>query len=168
MYLRQRLVWSGLMLLMMYTGWPRIVQAGMVGFPIARQEFLRLRVELAGDSFREDLDGNRNPEATTGRGLASVAVGLTSWIELYARLGLAEFNIRKLGFNGDFGLAYGGGLRLRLAKFPIGSIGLAGQYLRFTSDDKDSAGERLDGEWEEMDAVFGFGTKQFGAFQFYY
>ena len=168
MYLRQRLVWSGLLLLLLGIGWPHIVQAGMVGFPVARQEFLRLRVELAGDSFREELDGNRDPEATTGRVLASLAVGLASWIELYGRIGLGEFNIRRLGFNGDWRLAYGGGLRLRLAKFPIGSIGLAGQYLRFTSDDTNSAGESLDGEWEEIDAVLGFGTKQFGAFQFYF
>jgi hypothetical protein len=139
----------------------------MVGSPVPQLEFLRLRFEIAGDSFREELDGGNDPEATTGRALASVAVGLTPWSELYARLGMAEFNIKAFGFNGDFGLAYGGGLRLRLARFPIGSLGLSGQYLRFTSNDKDSAGERLEGEWEEIDAVLGFGTKQFGAFQFY-
>lgn len=167
MYLRQKLMWSGLMLVLLCTICPHIVQAGMVGFPIPRQEFLRLRFEIAGDSFREDLDGSGDPEATTGRALATIAMGLTSWSELYARVGMAEFNIKSLGFNGDFGLAYGGGLRLRLAKFPIGSIGVTGQYLRLTSNDKDSAGERLEGEWEEIDAVLGFGTKQFGAFQFY-
>ena len=51
---------------------------------------------------------------------------------------------------GDYGFAYGGGVRLRPAA-PLWLNRLAGQYLRFTSDDDDSVGDLVEGEWEEID-----------------
>jgi hypothetical protein len=89
------------------------------------------------------------------------------WIELYARAGLAEFNLDNADFQGDFGFAYGGGVRLRAWELPFARIGLLGQYLRFTSDDANSVGRAVDGEWEEFDMGLGIGTRQIGAFQFY-
>ena len=140
--------------------------AGMLGDPVPRQRVLHPRFELAGDSFKEEMNGlNDTIEATTGRGLVSVALGLTDWSEVYVRAGLAEFNVRGLGFSGDFGLAYGGGARVRLLRLSWGSVGLAGQYLRFTSDDNNNA--LRDATWEEMDIALGVGSRRFGAFQFY-
>ena len=101
--------------------------AGTIGFPVARQEPLHLRFELVGDSFKEELDEADNAEATTGRAWATVALGLTSWLEVYGRVGLAEFNVNEALFSGGFGLAFGGGLRARLWRFPYGQVGLAGQ-----------------------------------------
>jgi hypothetical protein len=97
----------------------------------------------------------------------TAAFGLTDWSEIYARVGMAEFKLDKDLFNGSFGFAYGGGVRLRLFSFSLGTLGMSAQYLRFTSDDSDSAGEARDGEWEEVDVAVGIGTKRFGVFQFY-
>src|SRR5262249_62179013 len=83
--------------------------AGMLGYPVPRQSPLHLRFELAGDSFQETLNGLDNAKATSGRGLVSIALGLTDWSEIYARIGLAEFNVRRVAYDGNFGLAYGGG-----------------------------------------------------------
>jgi hypothetical protein len=141
--------------------------AGMIGFPAARQQPLHLRFELAGDSFKEALAGAGNPEANSGRALVSVALGLTEWSEVYARFGLAEFNVDEALFGGDFGVAFGGGARLRLFKLPWGNVGLTGQYLQFTSDDDDSAGVSVEGKWREVDVALGIGSRRFGAFQFY-
>lgn len=141
------------------------VLAGMLGYPVPRQRALHPRFEIAGDSFKEDLDGGSEMEATSGRGLATAVLGLTDWSEIYARVGLAEFNVRRVGFSGDFGLAYGGGARLRLFRLSWGGGGLAAQYLRFTSNDKNNS--LRDATWEEVDVALGLGSRRFGAFQFY-
>ena len=148
-------------------GLPMSSFAGMVGFPAAQLPAWHVRLELAGDSFKEELTNSGNASATTGRALLTVSLAPTAWSEVYARFGTAEFNLDEALFKGGFGLAYGGGLRLRLLTVPVGVFGLTGQYLRFTSDDDDSAGARVEGEWQEIDVALGFGTKRFGAFAFY-
>jgi len=142
------------------------VQAGMIGFPAPRLDPWQFRFGILGDSFKTDLKNGGDAEATTGRALVRLALGLTNWSELFAQFGVAEFNLDEAAFSGDFGLAYGGGVRFRLWRFPHGQFGLMAQYLRFTSDG-DSAGDPADGEWEEIDVALGIGTKRFGAFQFY-
>ena len=47
--------------------------AGMLGYPVPRLRPLHARFELAGDSFQETLNGLDNAEATSGRGLLTVA-----------------------------------------------------------------------------------------------
>jgi hypothetical protein len=143
-------------------------QAGLIGYPAPQQVPLFWpRIELTGDSFKTDLKSDEEAEATTGRALVTVSLGLTPWIELYGRAGLAEFNVDNAAFQGDFGFAYGGGVRLRVWELPFARIGLLGQYFRFTSDDDDSVGRAVEGEWEEFDVGLGIGTRQIGAFQFY-
>ena len=97
----------------------------MLGSPVPRQQAFHFRFELAGDSFQEQLQNSGDAEATSGRGLVSVVFGLTNWSEIYVRAGLAEFNVDEALFRGDYGFAYGGGVRLRLLPLPFGSIGLA-------------------------------------------
>ena len=141
--------------------------AGTIGFPAPRQKPLHLRFELVGDSFKADITGDADGEANSGRGLVTVALGLTDWSEIYGRAGVGEFNIDEALFNGNFGFAYGGGVRVRLFKLSWADVGITGQYLRFTSDDDDSAGVRVEGEWQEFDVGVGFGSRRFGLFQFY-
>ena len=141
--------------------------AGTIGFPVPRQQPLHLRFELVGDSFKEAITGDEDGEANSGRGLVSVALGVTEWSEIYGRFGAAEFNLDEALFNGNFGLAYGGGARVRLFKLPWAEVGIFGQYLRFTSEDDDSAGARVEGEWQEFDVGLGLGSRRFGVFQFY-
>lgn len=159
---------SFLTLMLVQCGFATSTLAGTIGFPAPRQQPLHLRFELVGESFKEDLNRDiGNAEATTGRALVSVALGLTAWSEVYARAGVAEFNVTEELFQGDFGFAYGGGLRIRLLKFPFGLLGISGQYLRFTSEDPNSVGIRVDATWEEFDVALGLGTRRFGAFQLY-
>ena len=151
-----------------------VALAGMIGYPAARQErLLQVRLELAGDSFRENVE-SKGPisvgeefKVGTGRGLVTVVAGLTDWSEIYARFGGGEFKIDGTGFNGSFGAAYGGGLRLRLLRFGWGAVGVTGQYLRFSSDDDDAGGAEVEGLWEEFDAALGVGTRRFETFQLY-
>jgi hypothetical protein len=140
-------------------------QAGTLGFPAPRLQPLHFRFELVGDGFEEKL--NKDAESETGRALLTAAFGPTAWSEIYARVGMANFEVDEDLFNGRFGFAYGGGLRLRLFSFALGDFGVAAQYLRFTSNDHDSAGEFRRGKWREFDLTAGFGTKRFGVFQFY-
>ena len=151
-----------------------VALGGMIGYPAARQErLLQVRLELAGDSFRQVVEAKgavsagREFKVGTGRGLMTVAAGLTDWSEVYARFGGGEFEIVGTGFNGSFGLAYGGGLRLRLLRFGWGVVGVTGQYLRFSSDDDDAGGVEVEGLWEEFDAALGVGTRRFDTFQLY-
>ena len=148
-----------------------VALAGAIGYPAARQErLLQVRLELTGDSFREDMEADatgKEFKTGTGRGLVTVVAGLTDWSEIYARFGGGEFEIVGTGFNGSFGLAYGGGLRLRLLRFGWGVVGVTGQYLRFSSDDDDAGGVEAEGLWEEFDAALGIGTRRFETFQLY-
>jgi hypothetical protein len=162
---RTRLLLSSVTLWCLLHGLATTAVAGMLGYPVPRQRPLHVRFELAGDSFQEHLDGLNDAKATTGRGLVTTVLGLTDWSEIYARFGMAEFNVRKAGFNGDFGVAYGGGVRFRLFRLAWGSGGLVGQYMRFTNDDNNNVNR--DGTWEEVDVAFGLGSRRFGAFQFY-
>lgn len=162
---RTRLLLSSLALWGLLHGLATPTAAGMLGYPVPRQQPLHVRFELAGDSFQERLDGLNDAKATSGRGLVTTALGLTDWSEIYARFGLAEFNVRKAAYNGDFGFAYGGGARFRLFRLAWGSVGLMGQYMRFTTDDNNNASR--DGTWEEVDVALGLGSRRFGAFQFY-
>lgn len=165
MHLRTRFLLSLVALWCLLQALATTAAAGMLGYPVPRLRPLHARFELAGDSFQETLDSLDNAKATTGRGLVTAAFGLTDWSEIYARFGLAEFNLRRAGFSGDFGLAYGGGARLRLFRLAWGSGGLIGQYLRFQSDDNNNPSR--DGTWAEADVGLGLGSRRFGAFQFY-
>jgi hypothetical protein len=156
----------GLACLVVYANLSTPVQAGVIGFPAPRLKPWQFRLGIVGDSFKADLKNGEDADATTGRVLVQIALGLTPWSELFVQAGVAEFNLDAAAFNGNFGFAYGGGARFRLWRFPQGQFGLMAQYLRFTSDG-DSAGDPADGEWEEMDVALGVGTKRFGAFQFY-
>lgn len=161
-----------------------VALAGMIGYPAARQErLLQVRLELAGDSFREVMESKgpfvagREFKIGTGRALMTVVAGLTDWIEIYARFGGGDFKgwdkgteQKEQGFNGSFGPAYGGGLRLRLLQFGWGAVGVTGQYLRFSSDDDkvdNQEGYRVEGLWEELEAALGVGTRRFETFQLY-
>jgi hypothetical protein len=159
---------SSLVLLFVGGLYPHRVWAGMLGAPVPRQQAFHFRFELAGDSFQEQLQNSGDAEASSGRGLISIAFGLTNWSEIYVRAGLAEFNVDEALFRGDFGFAYGGGVRLRLLPLPFGTLGMAGQYLRFTSDDDNSVGDLVEGEWEEIDLALGIMTRRFGPFEFYF
>jgi len=165
MHLTTRLLlWSVVLWCLLHT-LVTTAAAGMLGYPVPRLRPLHARIELAGDSFQETLDGLDNAKATSGRGLLTVAFGPTDWSEIYARFGMAEFNVRRAEFNGDFDFAYGGGARLRLFQLSWASAGLIGQYLRFHSDDNNNPNRN--GTWEEVDVGLGLGSRRFGAFQFY-
>ena len=148
-----------------------VAQAGTIGYPAARQErLLQLRIEVAGDSFREVMEPTGAAtegeyKFGTGRALLTLASGLTDWSEIYARFGTAEFQIEGTDFNGSFGTAYGGGVRLRLLRFGWGVIGVTGQYLRFSSSDDTPS--RIEASWEEFDVALGAGSRRLGTFQLY-
>lgn len=158
---------GGAILLLALVLLPPITLAGMLGYPAASQQPFHLRVEIAGDSFKEEVTGPGDAEANSARALFTAALGLTEWSEIYVRLGTADFAVDEALFNGGVGLAYGGGIRFRLLQLPLGNLGLTGQYLRFTSNDSNSAGVQVEGEWEEIDIALGIGTRRFGPFQFY-
>jgi hypothetical protein len=167
MHLTARFVFACLLGTFVHQGLLTPAQAGLIGFPAPRLQPFQFEVGLSGDSFKADLTGDGDARATTGRALVTLSLGLTSWSEVYARVGTAEFNIDEAVFKGGFAPAFGGGVRLRLWRLPYMDLGLIAQYLRFTSNDDDSAGANVDGTWEEFDVGFSLGTRQLGVFQLY-
>ena len=145
--------------------------AGTIGYPAARQDrSLQFRVEVAGDGFRELMEPagvatGGEYKVGTGRALLTIASGVTEWSEIYARFGTAEFYIEGTDFNGSYGTAYGGGVRLRLLRFGWGVVGLTGQYLQFSSTDDEPS--EIEASWEEFDVALGAGSRRFGTFQLY-
>lgn len=166
-----RLVVSVIVTMWALCGAAHVAQAGTIGYPAARQErLLQIRIEVAADSFREVMEprgftSEQEYKFGTGRAMLTVATGVTDWSEIYARFGTAEFEIEGTDFNGSYGAAYGGGLRLRLLRFGWGVVGVSGQYLRFSSSD--DAPSQIEASWEEFDVALGAGTRRLGTFQFY-
>jgi hypothetical protein len=88
-------------------------------------------------------------------------LGLLDWINLYGTVGAARI-YDDAGFNGDLGLAYGGGLKVRFYQFEdVLTLGLSGQFFRYTSEDDNVAGVNGNYKltWNEYDVALGASTR---------
>ena len=92
-------------------------------------EFLERDVE-----FDSPLAGVTEAELESQRVLVRGAYGIAPNLEVFARLGGAEAETNTPSVNGDFGLAFGGGVKGVIFRGPNWAVGAVGQLLYFESE----------------------------------
>ena len=92
-------------------------------------EFLERDVEFDSPFF-----GANKTELESQRVLVRGAYGIAPNLEVFARLGGAEAKTDTPSVNGDFGVAFGGGVKGVIYRGPNWALGAVGQFLYFESE----------------------------------
>lgn len=119
---------------------PDAASAGRLGDPASvaaptrftlgvEYEFLERDVE-----YDSPLAGVTEAELESQRVLVRGAYGIAPNLELFARLGGAEAETDTPSVNGDFGLAFGGGVKGVIFRGPNWALGAVGQFLYYESE----------------------------------
>ncbi len=119
---------------------PDAASAGRLGDPASvaaptrftlgvEYEFLERDVE-----YDSPLAGVTEAELESQRVLVRGAYGIAPNLEVFARLGGAEAETNTPSVNGDFGLAFGGGVKGVIFRGPNWALGAVGQFLYFESE----------------------------------
>jgi hypothetical protein len=139
-----------------------IAMAGNIDIPtptLKKGSFgLGLELDISG---RDVKFSNEKINENSRRYLVKGSYGLLDRVNLYGTLGAGSIN-DDTGFEGNPGLAYGGGVKLRLYEYEDIVFGLTGQFLRFTSQENDVAGINgltFKSTWNEYELALGASTK---------
>lgn len=92
-------------------------------------EFLERDVE-----YDSPIAGVNEAELESQRVFVRGAYGLTPDMEVFLRLGGAEAETDRPNVNGDFGLAFGGGVKGVIFRGPNWALGAVGQFLYYQSE----------------------------------
>ena len=135
-------VCAGVLVLLVTTGFalPDAASAARLGDPTSvaaptrftlgvEYEFLERDVE-----FDSPLLGASEAELESQRVLVRGAYGIAPNLEVFARLGGAEAETNTPRVNGDFGLAFGGGVKGVIFRGPNWAVGAVGQFLYYQSE----------------------------------
>jgi len=135
-------VCAGVLVLLVATGFalPDAASAARLGDPTSvaaptrftlgvEYEFLERDVE-----FDSPLLGASEAELESQRVLVRGAYGIAPNLEVFARLGGAEAETNTPRVNGDFGLAFGGGVKGVIFRGPNWAVGAVGQFLYYQSE----------------------------------
>lgn len=137
--------------------WEQEARAGVIGEPTASGSPNTLsQFNLEYDLVQRDMDGGRNGfggDATSERILLQGVYGLTHFVDLYLRVGVADLETGPRNFQGDFGVAFGGGGRWTLFQKDNLKVGAGIQFLEFFSRDGGAAAPKV--TWTEIESFLG-------------
>lgn len=137
--------------------WTQEAPAGVIGDPTASGKPNTLsQFNLEYDLAQRDMDAGRDGfsgEATSERILLQGIYGLTHFVDLYLRVGMADMETGSRDFQGDFGVAFGGGGRWTLFQKENLKIGVGIQFLEFFSRDSGAAASKV--TWTEIETFLG-------------
>jgi hypothetical protein len=137
--------------------WTQEAKAGVIGDPTASGKPDTLsQFNLEYDLIQRDMDTGRNEfggEATSERILLQGIYGLTQFVDLYLRVGMADIETGSRGFEGDFGVAFGGGGRWTLFQKENLKVGVGIQFLEFFSRDSGATASKV--TWTEIETFLG-------------
>ncbi len=131
--------------------------AGAIGDPTASGKapsFNQLGFEY--NSVERDMkveESRFGGDASSERLLLQGLYGVTPFTDLSLRIGMADLETSRRGFNGDPGIAFGGGARWTLFQTGDLRVGIGFQFLQFFSRDGGSQTPRV--TWTELESFFG-------------
>lgn len=132
-------------------------KAGGIGDPTASGKPNTLsQFNLEYDLVQRDMDAGRDGfsgEATSERILLQGIYGLTPFVDLSLRVGLADLETGPRDFEGDFGVAFGGGGRWTLFRKENLKVGVGIQFLEFFSRDRSATASKI--TWTEIESFLG-------------
>lgn len=137
--------------------WAQEAKAGMIGDPTASGKPNTLsQFNLEYDLVQRDMDSGRTGfggETTSERILLQGIYGLTPFVDLHLRVGAADLETSSRNFEGDFGVAFGGGARWTLFRKGDLDVGVGIQFLEFLS--RDSSADAAKVTWTEIESFLG-------------
>ncbi len=137
--------------------WAQDVKAGTIGDPTASGKPNTLsQLNLEYDSIERKMDSGDSGfggKTTSERVLLQGIYGLTPFVDLYLRVGVADLETASRNFQGKSGFAFGGGGRWTLFQRGDLNIGLGIQVLEFFSNDSC-------GEWSVSPPILGFPSRR--------
>lgn len=151
--LRFLLLVSGLSFLI----WTQEAKAGIIGDPTASGRPNTLsQFNLEYDLVQRDMDADQSAwagEATSERILLQGIYGLTPFVDLSLRVGIADLETASRNFDGNFGVAFGGGGRWTLFQSGSLKVGVGVQFLEFFSQDNGAPAPKV--SWAEVESYVG-------------
>ncbi len=119
---------------------PDAASAGRLGDPASVAAPTRFTLGVEYEFLERDIEydspiapGNE-AELESQRVLVRGAYGIAPNLEVFARLGGAEAETDTPSVNGDFGLAFGGGVKGVIFRGPNWALGAVGQFLYYKSE----------------------------------
>jgi len=132
-------------------------KAGVIGDPTASGKPNTLsQFNLEYDLVEREMDAGRDGfggEATSERIFLQGVYGLTHFVDLSLRVGMADLETGPRDFQGDFGVAFGGGGRWTLFQKENLKVGVGIQFLEFFSRDSSAAASKV--TWTEIESFLG-------------
>ncbi len=137
--------------------WVQEANAGVIGDPTASGKPNTLsQFNLEYDLIERDMDSSGDGsggETTSERILLQGIYGLTQFVDLHLRVGMADLETGSRDFEGDFGVAFGGGARWTLFQKEKLKVGIGIQFLEFFSRDSSAAASKV--TWSEIESFLG-------------
>jgi|GEM_PF-1560680 len=137
--------------------WAQDVKAGTIGDPTASGKPNTLsQLNLEYDSIERKMDSGDSGfggKTTSERVLLQGIYGLTPFVDLYLRVGVADLETASRNFQGKSGFAFGGGGRWTLFQRGDLNIGLGIQALEFFSNDSGATAPKV--TWTEIESYLG-------------
>jgi hypothetical protein len=137
--------------------WTQEAKAGVIGDPTASGKPNTLsQFNLEYDLLQRDMEAGRDDfggESTSERILLQGIYGLTHFVDLYLRVGMADLETGSRDFEGDFGVAFGGGGRWTLFQKENLKVGVGIQFLEFFSRDSSATASKV--TWTEIESFLG-------------
>jgi len=135
-------VGAGVLVLLVAAGFalPGSASAARLGDPASVAAPTRFTLGVEYEFLERDIEfdspffGASETELESQRVLVRGAYGLAPNLEVFARLGGAEAETDTPGVNGDFALAFGGGVKGVLYRGPNWALGAVGQVLYYQSE----------------------------------
>lgn len=133
--------------------WVQEANAGVIGDPTASGKPATLsQFNLEYDLTQRELDSGNTGlggDTTSERILLQGVYGLSQFLDLYLRVGVADLETGSRQFEGNFGPAFGGGARWTLLQKESLKVGVGIQFLEFFSKDNRKVA------WTEVESFLG-------------
>ena len=137
--------------------WAQEAKAGSIGDPTASGKPITLsQFNFEYDLVQRDMESDQagfGGQATTERLLLQGIYGLTPFVDLYLRVGVADMETPSRNFEGDLGPAFGGGGRWTLFQKGDLKVGVGIQFLEFLSHEGEAVSPRV--TWTEIESFLG-------------
>lgn len=104
--------------------------AGTIGDPVPRMSAGRWMVTAELDNWDKDMDHDVDLEST--RFLAKFTYGVSGNVNIFGRIGLAEFELGDS--DSDYDPAWGAGISAKIYDDNAIEVGLVGQFFQFSGD----------------------------------
>ncbi|MGH7275097.1 MAG: hypothetical protein ACREIQ_11660, partial [Nitrospiria bacterium] len=154
-----------------WAGWGLVgvAAAGMIGSPVATLQRHAIGVGVEGSLINRELafETGASPDIDMSEVLFRGSYGVVDWLNVFLSLGSVDDDFNIVNFSGlgadlkflaEPAMAYGGGVKLTLYKFPKFLLGVGGQFEQFTLDSPSTPTPSVDAKLKWLEYRFFVGA----------